>query len=283
MFTGVPEPTDHEFDCFRELILRHAGIHLNPSKRALLYSRLSQRVQQLGLSSFGDYFAQVLRDGSELEKMTDRIATNETHFFREPAHFAYLEETLVPAWEAAARDRLRAKEVAVWSAGCSTGEEPNSVAMTLLDRLGEGWSIQILGTDISTRVVDAARQATWSIERSKEIPPRLLKRFMLRGVGGQAGRLRAGPELRRVVSVEPLNLNAASYRLGGGFDLVLCRNVLIYFDPERRRRVVERLASHLVPGGHLLVGHAESIQGVAGLSCVQPTIYCKRAAPQKEA
>lgn len=280
--SGVPEPTDHEFDRLRDLILRHAGIHLNVSKRALLYSRLCQRVQQLGLRSFSDYFARVVQDEGELAKMTDRIATNETRFFREPQHFAYLGETMVPAWQAAARSGLRAKEVRIWSAGCSTGEEPYSVAMTLLDRLGEDWTIHVLATDISTRVLEAARQATWSMDRAREIPPHLLKRFMLHGIGSQAGRLRAGPELRTIVRVESLNLNAPPYPVGGAFDLVLCRNVLIYFDQDRRRRVVERLAAHVAPGGHLLVGHAESIHGVSGLVCMQPTIYWKRELQRQE-
>ncbi len=273
---GIPQPTDQEYERFRELIARHAGIHLNDSKRALLYSRLAQRVHQLGLRSFGEYFARVLTDDVELEKMTDRIATNETRFFREPQHFEYLEETLLPGWERAAEAGARSRAVRVWSAGCSTGEEPYSLAMAMLDRLGEAWTIEVLATDISTRVLAVARDAIWPLERAREIPARLLKRFMLQGIGSQAGKVRAGPELRRLVRVEALNLNASSYAVGAAFDVVLCRNVLIYFDHEHRRRIVERLASHVAPGGHLLVGHAESVQGIASLSCVRPTIYSKR-------
>jgi chemotaxis protein methyltransferase CheR len=273
---GIPEPTEHEFDGFRDVIRRHAGIHLTTSKKALLYSRLAQRVHQLGLRSFGEYLGRVLQDADELERMTDRIATNETRFFREPQHFDFLSETALPTWQRAAEAGQRPKEVRIWSAGCSTGEEPYSLAMTLLDRLTAAWSIAILATDISTRVLDAARQATWSMHRAQEIPPRLRKQFMLQGIGSQTGRLRAGPELRALVRVEALNLNAAAYAVGGPFDMVLCRNVLIYFDQEHRRRILERLASHVAPGGYLLVGHAESVQGIASVSCVQPTIYWKR-------
>ena len=281
---GIAEPTAVEFDGLRELIHRHAGIYLNASKRALLYSRLAQRVQQLGLHSFGEYLSRVSQDSDELEKMTDRIATNETRFFREAQHFAYLEETIVPTWERAANAGLRGKNARIWSAGCSTGEEPYSLAMALLDGLpADGWTIDVLATDISTRVLDVAQQATWSMDRAREIPPRLLKRFMLQGVGSQTGKLRAGPELRGIVHVEALNLNAPSYAVGAPFDIVLCRNVLIYFEREQRLRVIERLASHVAPGGYLLVGHAESVQGVPALSCVRPTIYTKRDLPRERA
>lgn len=275
---GVSEPTDQEFDSFRELVRRQAGIHLNSSKKALLYGRLSKRIREVGLRSFGEYLRRVREDGEERTHMIDRITTNETRFFREPEHFAYLEATVIPAWVKEAADGSRGKDVRAWSAGCSTGEEPYSLAMALLDRLPvrDGWTVAILATDISTRVLDIARQATWSIDRAREIAPRFLKGFMLEGVGSQSGKLRAAPELRQVVRVEQLNLSEDSYAVEGPFDLVFCRNVLIYFDPQQKRRVIERLASHLAPSGHLFVGHAESIHGTQGLSCVGPTVYAKR-------
>jgi chemotaxis protein methyltransferase CheR len=281
--TGVAEPSQPEFEAFRDLIQRCAGIHLNVSKKALLYSRLSHRIQQLGLRTFDDYLHRVRRDAAELETMIDRITTNETHFFREPAHFTYLQETIVDGWIHAAGAGLRGKEVRVWSAGCSTGEEPYSIAMALLERLSlqHGWTIQVLATDISTRALEAARSATWSMERAREIPPHLLRRFMLEGIGSQAGRVRATPELRKLVRVESLNLTDAAYAVGGPFDMVLCRNVLIYFEQELRRRVVGKLASHVAPGGYFFVGHAESVQGVADLTCVRPTIYRKADAGRR--
>jgi chemotaxis protein methyltransferase CheR len=274
---GLAELTSEEFDGLRDLVRRHAGIHLNASKKALVYSRLAQRIQQLGLRSFGEYLHRVTRDASELERMTDRITTNETHFFREPAHFACLAESVIPAWIRAAEEGQRSKTVRVWSAGCSTGEEPYSLAMALLDRLTEsaGWNVHILATDISTRALDNARSATWSMDRAREIPPQLLKRFMLEGIGTQKGRLRAGPELRNIVKVEWLNLSERSYVVGAAYDVVLCRNVLIYFDNELRRRVVQELVSHVVPGGYFFVGHAESVQGLRDITCLRPTIYRK--------
>jgi chemotaxis protein methyltransferase CheR len=273
----IPQPTGEEFDRFRELIARHAGIHLTESKRALLHSRLAPRLQQLGVQSYGEYFARVTQDAAELESMTDRITTNETRFFRERDHFDYLVEHLVPAWERAAAAGERPREVHVWSAGCSTGEEPYSVAMALRDRLSDAWTIEILATDLSTRALAVAREATWPIERAREIPPQLTKRFMLQSTGSRSGKLRAGSELRRLVRVEPLNLNAPPYAVrNAGFDVILCRNVLIYFDPEQRLRVLEQLAGHLARGGCLLVGHAETALSVAALRCVLPTVYSKR-------
>jgi chemotaxis protein methyltransferase CheR len=275
---GVPDLTEDEFDGLRALIHRHAGIHLNDSKKALLYGRLSRRIRDLGLRSFADYLRRVRDDATEREQMIDRITTNETCFFRESTHFTYLESTLVPAWLQAANEGTRSKEVRIWSAGCSTGEEPYSLAMTLCDRLPEkdGWSVEILATDISTRVLDAADQATWPIERAAEVPEPLLKRFMLQGVGSQAGKMRASPDLRRTVRVERLNLSAERYSVRGPFDVIFCRNVLIYFAQELKRQVVERLSEHLAPGGHLFVGHAESIYETQGLVGVWPTVYARR-------
>ncbi|MGH7437299.1 MAG: CheR family methyltransferase [Polyangiaceae bacterium] len=283
--TGPAEPTSEEFDDLRELVQRHAGIHLNASKRALVYSRLAQRLQQLGMRTFGEYLRCVSRDATELEKMTDRITTNETHFFREPAHWEVLCEKIIPGWVRAADDGHRQKTLRVWSAGCSTGEEPYSLAMALLERLppSSGWTIHINATDISTRALDVARHATWSMDRAREIPAHLLKRFMLQGVGSQAGKLRAGPELRELVKVDWLNLSNRSYAVGASYDAVFCRNVLIYFEPDLRRRVVEQLLSHVSPGGYFFVGHAESVQGLRAITCLQPTVYRKNGLVEAEA
>jgi chemotaxis protein methyltransferase CheR len=276
--TGVPDLTEHEFDGLRALVRRHTGIHLNASKKALLYGRLSRRIRELGLTSFADYLRSVREDADECKQMIDRVTTNETRFFREPTHFAYLESTLLPAWLEAAASGARSKDVRAWSAGCSTGEEPYSLAMTLHDRLpaNDGWSVEVLASDISTRVLETADQATWPIERAGEIPELLLKRHMLQGVGSQAGKMRASPELRRAVRVERLNLIDEQYSVRGPFDVIFCRNVLIYFDQALKRRVVERLSEHLAPGGHLFVGHAESIHEMPALSCVWPTVYARR-------
>jgi chemotaxis protein methyltransferase CheR len=278
---GVHEPTQDEFERFRDLICARAGIYLGESKKALLYGRLARRLRELGLRTFGEYYRRIVEPGDEAEMrhLLDRITTNETHFFRERHHFDYLAEVLFPAWAAAAEAGERARTVRVWSAGCSSGEEPYSLAMILAASFpaSAGWSIEVKATDISSRVLAVASEATWPIERSHEIPPRFLKRFMLQGVGSQAGRLRAGPELRGLVRVERLNLNDEKYPEDGPFDLLFCRNVLIYFERARKQHVVEQLTQRLAPGGRLFLGHAESVHSLShALTCVGPTVYARR-------
>ncbi|NUO62899.1 MAG: protein-glutamate O-methyltransferase CheR [Gemmatimonadaceae bacterium] len=251
------------FARLRALLLERAGISLGDAKRPLVVGRLSRRVRELGLSSFDAYYERVIGDasGAELVRLLDMIATNETSFFREPAQFEFLQHRLVPSWREDAEAGLRGRHVRVWSAGCSTGQEPVSLAMALLDALpaDDGWRVEIVATDLSTRALAQAASATWPIERARQIPPHLLKRFMLRGTGPQTGSMRAGPEVRAAITYERLNLVEDPYPAGAPFDLVLCRNVLIYFTPEGRRAVVERLLRHLAPGGHFLLGHAESL------------------------
>jgi chemotaxis protein methyltransferase CheR len=278
--SSVPEPTMAEFEKYRRLILEHAGIHLGDSKRALLHGRLARRLRELGLRSFGAYFELVDRgtDGRELTRLLDLITTNETCFFREPNHFAYLDETLLPQWRVAGATDARRRTVRVWSAGCSTGEEPYSIGMTLLQHLpaAGGWSVRIHATDLSTRALEVARRATWPLERASEIPAGLLRRYMLRGVGAQAGFIRASPALRDIVQLDRVNLNDDTYPLPPAFDLIFCRNVLIYFEPKRRAKVLERLLARLAPGGRLFMGHAESAQGAGErLNVVCPTGYAR--------
>jgi chemotaxis protein methyltransferase CheR len=276
---AVPEPSDREFAAFRDLVERTSGIHLAPSKKALLYSRLAKRVRELRMPSFDAYYHRIVAgDAAELVQMLDRISTNETHFFREPHHFTYLEDVLLPEWCAAAQRGTRGRHVRVWSAGCSTGQEPYSIAMVLLARLpsSEGWTVDILGTDLSTRALAAAREGVWPSERTRDIPAAYLRRFMLRGVGAQSGRVSAGPELRHAVHFDRYNLNDATYPDGERFDLVFCRNVLMYFQRSRRVYAIDRLVSRLAPGARLFLGHAESVQGTSGrLRPVASTIYAR--------
>lgn len=270
--------SDHEFSRYRKLIYSRAGINLMPPKKALLEARLNRRLRELGLESFREYYDYITADqsGAELVRLLDRVATNETHFFREPRQFEFLENRLLPDWLAQGDAGLRPRQVRVWSAGCSTGEEPYSLAMTLLDHLppARGWKLEIVGSDLSTRVVEAAQKAIWPIAKAEEIPESYLKRFMLKGSGAQAAYMKAGPGLRSIVRCMNLNLNAHSYPLSGLFDLIFCRNVMIYFDAPTRGRVVERLLRHLTAGGYLFVGHAESLTGFnSQLRHVIPTVY----------
>jgi chemotaxis protein methyltransferase CheR len=279
-FTPFPV-SDREFAAFQKLIYEEAGIHLSPVKKALLTGRLSKRVRELGLPSLAAYHEYVTASSpDERVHLLDCITTNETRFFREPQQFAFLEQQLVPSWVAEADAGRRPRRVRAWSAGCSTGEEPYSLAMVLLSLCPPeaGWDVEILATDVSTRALARARDACWPIERAAEIPDEHLKRCMLRGVRSQEGRMSAGPEIRGLVRFERLNLMSGEGFPGGRFDVVLCRNVLIYFDASSKQRVIERLLGRLEPGGHLFLGHAEGLGRTAGVRPVRPNVYALAAA-----
>jgi chemotaxis protein methyltransferase CheR len=270
--------SDRDFARFQALIREEAGIFLAPAKKALLQGRLARRIRDLGLSSFGAYHELVVRDEAERVWMLDAICTNETHFFREPRHFEYLARRVVPALCAEADAGRRVRQVRVWSAACSTGEEPYSLAMTLLGALPAGWDVRILATDLSTKVLARAGDGLYSMDKAGEIPEPYLKAFMLRGHGAREGLMKAGPEIRAAVRFERMNLAAAAWPAMGPFDLVFLRNVLIYFDRETKGRVVSRALASLAPGGQLFLGHAESLAGMMVPSRpVFPTVYAREA------
>jgi len=261
-----------DFRRFQALVQVEAGIFLSDQKRALLVGRLSPRLRALELASFAAYYERVWADREELVRMIDAICTNETHFFREPKQFAFLEQQVLPTWRAAAESGTRAKHVRVWSAGCSTGEEPFSIAMSLSWHL-PGWSIDILASDLSTKVLDRAAAAIWPMERAAEIPPHYRKTFMLRGRGAQEGKMAARPELASTIRFARINLNDESYPVPGRFDLIFCRNVLIYFDAPSKRRVIDRLLDRLDPAGLFFLGHSESLNHVERVRAAGPTVY----------
>jgi chemotaxis protein methyltransferase CheR len=266
------------FSKFQKLIYQEAGIWLAIHKHALLTGRLARRLRLLGLSNMQQYYELVTQPDQQHERavMIDCITTNETHFFREPRHFDYLERQVFPKWQQEAAAGERVMKLRVWSAGCSTGEEPYSLAMLLLKHFPEnkGWDLEVLGTDISTRVLEKARAAMYSIEKSKEIPAEHLRAYMLKGRGDHKAVMKVSPELHRVVRFARVNLHADSYPILGSFDLIFCRNVLIYFDQESKTKVIGGILRHLSPSGLLFVGHSEHLGGIApGLKTVAPTIH----------
>jgi chemotaxis protein methyltransferase CheR len=266
--------SDRDFLRFQALIHREAGIWLAPVKKALLVGRLARRLRELGLVSYGDYFERVVEDEAEKIRMLDAICTNETHFFREPRHFDFLAERIFPAWRAEADAGRRARRIRVWSAACSTGEEPYTIAMMLLSAFPAGWELEVLASDLSTKVLDRASAGVWPLEKSKEIPEVHLKAFMLRGYGAQEGLMKAGPEIRAIVRFARVNLVGEDWPAGPPFDLVFCRNVLIYFERQAKITVVERLVDRLAPQGYLFLGHAESLGGFTTKARpVLPTVY----------
>jgi chemotaxis protein methyltransferase CheR len=266
-----------EFGLFQRVVHREAGIHLGDIKLALVASRLLRRIRELGLRTYGAYYRRVVEDRDELRIMLDAITTNETHFFREGRHFELLDERLVPEWRDEAARGARDKRVRIWSAGCSTGEEPYSLAMALLSALPpeEGWDVRIFATDLSTRVLDVATQGVYAAEKAKAIPRQHLQAFMLRGVGSQDGNVKVGPALQAAVSFRRLNLNDDVYDASGPFDAILCRNVFIYFNQTTRARIVSQLLAHLRPRGYFFVGHSESLGGTPGIETIVPTVYRK--------
>jgi chemotaxis protein methyltransferase CheR len=268
---------DYEYLC--RLIYERSRIHLGPDKRVLVTSRLAKRLRHHGLKSYGDY-CRLLRSPAgeaELQFLIDRISTNHTHFFREIKHFDFLREVVIPRWRAETR---RTEPFRLWSAASSTGEEAYSIAIHLAEHFApaESGRWQVEGTDISTRVLEIAARGIYEVDRLASIPADALRRHFQRGTKQWEGNFRVKDELRQRVHFQHLNLLEGNYPFTRPFDLILCRNVMIYFDRPTQETLVQLLAERLLPGGHLLVGHSESLSGVKHtLKLVRPAIYLKPA------
>jgi len=272
--------SDREFEVFRALVTVHTGITLGPHKRALLQARLGKRLRALGLATFADYYRLLVEqdpDGEELVRLVNTVTTNRTGFYREPHHFAYLAEGWVP--DAVSRAAHAGQRVVrIWSAGCSTGEEPYTIAMTLADALGHspGWDVRILASDIDTDVLRRAAAGIYSVRDVESIPPNGLRRHFLRGTGPRSGFVRIQAALRGLITFRRINLLQEPWPIGSRFDLIFCRNVLIYFDQATQQRLVARLAGLLTDGGALIFGHSEYLHGsVSGIRHIGNTIYRK--------
>lgn len=264
-----------EFASFRRFIFEMAGITMVDSKMALVAGRLARRLQHHGLASYDAYF-RLLSSGShpdEVQLAVDLLTTNETYFFREPRHF-----DLLRAQAGAARAGLRANApYRVWSAACSSGEEPYSIAMVLADVLGElPW--EVAGSDISASMLERARTGHYPMARADHIPPDYLRRFCMKGIREEHGTLLVERALRRRVQLRQVNLNTQLPADLGLFDVIFLRNVMIYFSGDTKRQVVARVAAHLKPGGHFVIGHAESLHELSDtLVHVMPSVYRKAA------
>jgi len=254
------EFTDADFGKVRELARRSIGISLAASKRELVYGRLARRLRHLGLSSFAEYLGR-LEDsgGAELEQFCNALTTNLTAFFRERHHFDFLARAVLPVLQ---QRNARTRRIRIWSAGCATGEEAYSIAMVVRETLGgpPDWDLRILATDVDSSVLARATSGIYDSERLESVEPVRRERWFRPVAGGR--RLAVQPELRALIAFRQLNL-VGTWPMRGTFDVIFCRNVIIYFDKATQRHVISRMAGLQRAGDHLVLGHSESLLGVA--------------------
>ena len=270
--------TDHDFSKIRTLIHQRAGIALSTQKRQMVYSRLARRLRELRLTEFATYldFLEADPNGDEWQQFTNALTTNLTAFFREAHHFPVLAE----------HAKKCPQPMTVWCSAASTGEEPYSIAMTLIEALGEraASAASVIGTDIDTQVLAKAATGVFTLEQVSKLPPARLKRFFLKGAGAQAGKVRIRPEVAAMVKFEQLNLLDTKWALREPFDAIFCRNVMIYFDKPTQARILQRFAPLMKPHGLLFAGHSENFSFAADIlrlkgQTVYELVHKVKAAP----
>lgn len=251
--------TVKDFDRIRKLIYDHAGISLNQSKEDMVYSRLARRLRATGLQTFDQYLAFLeTNDAVEWEAFTNSLTTNLTSFFREPHHFPILTEHI--------QQHKNKHPIMLWCSASSTGEEPYSMAMTMVDLFGSYTPpVKILATDLDTNVLAIAREGVYPLDRIEKLPENTVKRFFLKGTGAQAGHVKVRQELRDMITFRQINLLDRSWPIRGPFDAVFCRNVMIYFDKQTQYNILEKFVPLMQPDGLLFAGHSESFYHAADL------------------
>ncbi|MBU8871155.1 MAG: methyltransferase domain-containing protein [Gemmatimonadales bacterium] len=266
--------TTRDLAVFQKTLREKSGIILRDHKRALVESRVNRRLEPLGINSYPEYLDFLQRDesGQELVQLIDAISTNVTRFFREDDHFEFLDK-VVREWAAEGRKNLR-----FWSAGCSSGEEPYTLAMTLQPHMAANdLDLKILATDINTKVLTHARTGCFSEDRISSVPDELRSRFFTRDSATEDNQFEASEELKRMIMFHRLNLNVLPYPIKGSFDVIMCRNTMIYFDRPLRTRIIDEFARLLKPGGYLLIGHAETLIGIeTGYRTIRPSVYQRK-------
>lgn len=267
--------TDKHFQRIRAFITKQTGIVINESKVDMVYGRLSRHVRQKHGGSF-DAFCEAFESNTDnhQEILINAITTNLTAFFREKHHFSYLQQQVFPYLLKANKVN---QKIRIWSAGCSTGEEPYSIAMTIMQAIPDwrNWDIRILATDLDSNVVETGRAGVYSQERLSGVNESMVRRFFFKGKGDQAGLVSVRPELKELVTFKRLNL-LHEWPMRGSFDLIFCRNVVIYFDKETQRKLFQRYADILAPQGHLFIGHSESLHNISdAFENLGQTIYRK--------
>ncbi len=252
------EFSDNDFNYIRELVSDCAGINLADGKRQLVYSRLTRRLRELGLSDFKSYCSILKKgDDSELVNFINAITTNLTSFFREQHHFDFLIKTVFP--ELLEKNKAT-RRIRLWSAGCSTGEEPYSIAMTFQDHFPEikNWDIKILATDLDTNVLETAKKGIYAFERVSGLPKKTVNKWFVHSKSKETNLVKVRPELQKMISFKHLNL-MGKWPISGEFDFIFCRNVIIYFNKDTQRILIDRYANHMANGAYLFLGHSESL------------------------
>ncbi|MCF6282938.1 MAG: protein-glutamate O-methyltransferase [Candidatus Polarisedimenticolaceae bacterium] len=270
------EFTQRDFDFLRKMSNDRTGIVVSDDKFDMFYSRLSRRVRTLGLRKFSEYcdYLKANPEGDESLEFINSITTNLTAFFRENHHFEYLTKTVIP--ELVGKNSADRK-IRIWSSGCSTGEEPYSIAMTLHDAMSSlaGWDYRIMATDIDSNVLTTASNGIYQMERVNGVDKKLLRRWFQQGKGSNTDKVRAKKELREIISFKQINL-MSDWKLRQPRDVIFCRNVIIYFDKETKIRLVDRYAENLKTGGYLFIGHSESLFNITNrFELIGNTIYRK--------
>ena len=268
--------SDAEFDKLRDLVYKISGISLANTKKELVVSRFSKRVKALKLNSFSEYHDLLVSPGgfSEVQNFINSITTNKTDFFREPHHFDFIASSFVPQVVASNRPVVR-----IWSAACSTGEEPYTIAMVMSKYLVEpyGIPVKILATDIDTSVLKTAARGVYDSQAISPVPEAYLKKYFLKGKDDSFGLFKIKDEIRKMVTFKQLNFVAAEYPITSTFDIIFCRNVIIYFSSETKKLVISRLFRYLNEGGYIMMGHSETLFNmIDGLVYLKNTIYQKR-------
>ncbi len=269
--------TADDFEFLRDIVNRSTGIVVTDEKEDMFYSRLARRIRRLGLNDFKQYCDLIKNDedGIETAMLANAITTNLTSFFREEHHFHFLSQTILPEL---VKTTATGRRLRIWSAGCSTGEEPHSIAVTICESelLTSGWDVRILATDVNSEVLAQAAEGIYSQGRVEGIHQQRLQQWFLKGKGGRQGMVRVKPEVRRLIDFAELNLISA-WSLPEPVDFVFCRNVIIYFNRQTKKILVDRIADNLKIGGYLFLGHSESLFMVSErFELITNTVYRKK-------
>jgi len=268
-----------DFQRLQNYIYQELGIKISESKRTMLMGRLTKRLRALKMTTVSEYCDFLFTpDGQQLEQvhLFDVITTNKTDFFREATHFDLLTAQLLPKWQESLRDNRKFK---IWSAGCSSGEEPYTMAMVLDDyaakKKGLSFDYEIIATDISTRVLDHAKKAVYHVDRVEPVPAKIRQKCLLKNKDTANPLVRIIPDLRKKVRFGRMNFMDNSFSLPDKMDVIFCRNVIIYFDKKTQEKLVQKFCQNLRPGGYLFLGHSESLHGFdVPLQQIAPTVYC---------